>query len=66
MTVSTEEYLKALQDINVALTKGLQIAIAVLDNFERLTEEQRRSMINKMKELVESSHNVYRAEPTKH
>ena len=66
MEVSTARYLKALQDINVALAKGLQIAIAVLDNFERLSEEQRRSLINKMKELVESSHNVYRDEPTKH
>ena len=66
MAVLTEEYLKALQEINVALTKGLQIAIAVLGNFEKLSEEQRRSLINKMKELVESSHNVYRDEPTKH
>ena len=66
MVVSAAEYVKALQDINFALTTGLQTAIAVLENFERLAEEQRRSMIKKMKELVESSHNVYRTEPTKH
>jgi hypothetical protein len=36
-----KEYLKALQDINVVLTTGLQTALAVLTNFERLTEEQR-------------------------
>jgi hypothetical protein len=30
--------------------KGLQMAVAVLDNFERLTEEQRRSLINQLKE----------------
>ena len=66
MEVSTARYLKALQDINGALTKGLQMAIAVLENFERLTEEQRSSLIKQMKELVESSHNVYGPEPTKH
>ena len=66
MEVSTARYLKALQDINGALTKGLQMAIAVLENFERLTEEQRSSLIKQMKELVESSYNVYRDEPTKH
>jgi len=66
MEVSTTRYLKALQDINSALTTGLQIAISVLENFERLTEEQRRSLINQMKELVESSHKVYGPEPTKH
>ena len=66
MEVSAARYLKALQEINSALTKGLQTAIAVLENFEKLTEEQRRSLIEQMKELVESSHNVYRDEPTKH
>ena len=66
MTVSAAEYLKALQDINVALTTGLQLAVSFLENFERLTEEQRTSLINQLKELVESSHNVYRDEPTKH
>jgi len=37
-----------------------------LKNFERLTEEQRSSLIKQMKELVESSQYVYRDEPTKH
>ena len=66
MEVSTARYLKALQDINGALTKGLQMAISVLENFDRLSEEQRSSLIKQMKKLVESSHNVYRDEPTKH
>ena len=66
MTVTAEEHLKALQDINGALTKGLQLSIAFLENFERLTEEQRTSLINQLKELVESSYKVYRDEPTKH
>ena len=66
MTVSTDEYLKALQNINSALTTGLQTAIAVLENFERLSEEQHKSLINQLKDLVESSHNVYRSGPTKH
>ena len=66
MAVTMEEYLKALKDINFALTGGLETAIAVLENFEKLTQKQRQSMIGQLKELVEASHNVYRSEPTKH
>jgi hypothetical protein len=65
MAVSAEEYLKALQDINLALTTGLQTAIALLENYERLPEEQHKSMTNQLKQLVESSHNVYRPAPSK-
>ena len=65
MTVSADEYIKALQDMNSALTTGLQTAIAVLENFERLTEEQHKSLIKQLKQLVESSHNVYRSAPSK-
>lgn len=66
MAVSAARYLKALQDINGALTKGLQMAISVLENFDRLSEEQRSTLIKQMKELVESSYNVYKDEPTMH
>ena len=66
MTVSTDEYVNALQNINSALTTGLQTAIAVLENYERLSKEQHKSLINQLKQLVESSHNVYRSGPTKH
>jgi ribosome recycling factor len=66
MAVSADEYLKALRDINLALTTGLQSAIAIIENYEKLTEEQRKTMIIQLKQLVESSHNVYRPEPTKH
>ena len=66
MTVSTDEYVNALQNINSALTAGLQTAIAVLENYERLSKEQHKSLINQLKQLVESSHNVYRSGPTKH
>ena len=38
MAVTMEEYLKALKDINFALTGGLETAIAVLENFEKLTQ----------------------------
>ena len=65
MAVSADEYLKALRDINLALTTGLQSAIAVIENYEKIPEEQRKSMIIQMKQLVESSHNVYRPEQTK-
>ena len=66
MAVSADEYLKALRDINLALTTGLQSAIAVIENYEKLPEEQRKSLITQLKQLVDSSRNVYRDEPTKH
>jgi len=64
MAVSADEYLKALRDINAALTTGLQSAIAIIENYEKLTEEQRKSVIIQMKQLVETSHNAYGPEPT--
>jgi hypothetical protein len=66
MAVSADEYLKALRDINLALTTGLQSAIAVIENYEKLPEEQRKSLIIQLKQLVDASHNVYRDESTKH
>ena len=66
MAVSADEYLKALRDINLALTTGLQSAIALLENYEKLPEEQRKSLIIQLKQLVDASHNVYRDESTKH
>ncbi len=66
MVVSGEEYFKALRDINAALTTGLQSAIAIIENYERLPEDQRKTMIIQLKQLVETSHNVYRDETTKH
>jgi hypothetical protein len=66
MAVSADEYLKALRDINAALTTGLQSAIAVIENYEKISEEQRKSLIIQLKQLVEASQNVYRPEPTKH
>jgi hypothetical protein len=66
MAVSADEYIKALQDINLALTTGLESAIAVIENYEKLPEEQRKSLITQLKQLVDSSRNVYRDEPTKH
>ena len=66
MAVSADEYIKVLRDINAALTTGLQSAIAVIENYEKLPEEQRKSLITQLKQLVDSSRNVYRDEPTKH
>ena len=66
MTVSADEYLKALRDINAALTTGLQSAIAIIENYERLPEEQRKSMVIQMKQLVEASQKVYAPTPTQY
>ena len=55
MEISTERQLKALQVINEALTKGLQMAIVVLEDPDKYTEEQRNFIIAKMNKLVEGS-----------
>ena len=66
MAVTTEKYVNTLQEINSALTKGLQMAIAVLENPDRFTEEQRTFIIEKMKELVKGSQIANGPEPTIH
>lgn len=66
MFVSEGEYLKALKDIISALTFGLQSAISMLENYERLSDEERKFLIDQMKKLVETSSKLYGPEPTKH
>lgn len=63
---STREYFQALREINIALTKGLQTVVTVLENPERFTDEQRQFIIYKMNELIEGSKKVYGTDATKH
>ncbi|MFO7599762.1 MAG: hypothetical protein R6X27_08125 [Candidatus Desulfacyla sp.] len=63
---STKEYFQALREINIALTKGLQTVVTVLENPERFTDEQRQFIIDKMNELIEGSEKVYGTDATKH
>ena len=62
---SVEEYLQALRQINIALVKGLQTAITVVENPEMFTQEQRDFVIAKMKELIEGSQKAFGSEPTR-
>ena len=66
MDTAAEKYLEALRDINTSLTKGLETAIAVIENPERLNEQERQMIIAKLKELVEASQKIYGPEATKH
>lgn len=66
MDDETSRYFLALREINIALSKGLQTAITVLENPERFTDEQRQFIIDKMRELIEGSEKVYGTEATKH
>ena len=66
MDTAAEKYLEALRDINTSLTKGLETAIAVIENPERLNEQERQMIIAKLKELVEASQKTYGPEATKH
>jgi hypothetical protein len=66
MPIREDAYLRALIDMNAALITGLQSAIVLLEKYEGYSEEQRKPMINKLKQLVEASHRLYEPEPTKH
>jgi hypothetical protein len=66
MPLEEEKCLKALIDINAALITGLQSAIALLEKYEKCSEEQREAMISKLKQLLDASRLLYEAEPTKH
>jgi|APSaa5957512622_1039677.scaffolds.fasta_scaffold358338_2 hypothetical protein len=65
MVIKEDTYLRALIDMNAALITGLQSAIVLLEKYEGYSEEERKPMINKLKQLVDASHNVYRPEQTK-
>ena len=52
--------------MNAALMTGLQSAIALLEKYENFSNEQREPMINKLKQLQESSRLFYESETTKH
>ena len=66
MLDSEETYLRALIDMNAALMTGLQSAVTLLEKYENFSNEQREPMINKLKQLLESSRLFYKSETTKH
>jgi len=59
---SVEEYLQALRQINMALVKGLQTAITVLEDPQQFTVEQHNLIITKMKELIQQSQKAFGVE----
>jgi len=63
MDDATAKYLWALKNINDALMGGLQTAISVLENVDKLTEEHRLSMINRLKELLDAGQEANKNEP---
>jgi hypothetical protein len=66
MEDTTEKYLRALIDMNAALITGLQSAVALLEKYEDYSEEQRKPMTDKLKQLLAASRLFYEPEPTKH
>jgi hypothetical protein len=63
MDDATAKHLWALRNINDALMGGLQTAIAVLENVDKLSEERRLSLLDKLKELVAAGQRGYENEP---
>ena len=66
MEDSTVRQLNALRVLNEALTKGLQMAIVVLEDPDKYTEEQRNFIIEKMREVLQGSQKATGTESTIH
>lgn len=66
MENETGKHLWALREVNKAQIIGLETAVFVMEKWDELTPERRRSMIDKLKRLIYQSNEAYGTEPTKH
>ncbi len=66
MDDETLKHLWALREVNKSLILGLETAIFVMDKWDELTPERRKSIIEKLQGLVAHSNKAYEMEPPKH
>ena len=66
MSDETLDYLRALRKVNEALTDGLDTAVFVMEKWDELSPDRRRSMIGTLKSLVTQSRKIYGPEAAKH
>ena len=66
MDDATAKYLWSLREINKALMTGLETAIFVMDKWDELEPERRKSMIEKLQGLIKQSNEAFGKEPPKH
>lgn len=66
MDDATAKYLWSLKEINKALITGLETAIFVMDKWDELEPERRKSMIEKLQGLIKQSIEAFGKEPPKH
>jgi len=66
MDSETLKHLLALREVNKALIDGLKAAVYFLNKVEEIPEEQRKSMIESLNDLIAQSEAAYGKEPTRH
>ena len=66
MDNATLKYLWALREINKSLVSGLETADFVMDKWDELTPERRKSMIEKLQVLMKESNEAFGTEPPEH
>ena len=66
MDNETLKHLLALREVNKALIDELKAAVYFLDKAEKISEEQRKSMIKSLNGLIAQSEAVYAEAPTRH
>ena len=58
MNDDTNDYLQALRKLNTTLIKGLQLSFFVMENWETMPEEQRKSIVNSLQDLIAKAEEV--------
>jgi len=66
MEDETLKQLWALREVNKALITGLETAIFVMDKWDELSPERRKSTIEALQKLISQSNKAYGTEPTEH
>ncbi len=59
-------HLWALRKVNDSLIDGLELAVFMMDKWDEISMDQRKSMIGKLQELIVMSKKAYGEEPPKH
>ncbi len=60
------KHLWALREVNKALIAGLELAVFLMDKWDDLAPERRKSMIEKLQGLIAQSKEAYGEKPAEH
>jgi hypothetical protein len=60
------EVLWAFKQVNDTLIAGLESAVHTMENWDSLSQERRKSVIETIKKMIDQSKEVFEKVPTKH